>query len=92
MIYTGITNNLERRVLEHKRGSGSRFTQNYKVSKLIYYETCSDIMSAIAREKRIKAGSRERKMKQITSMNPEWKDLSPTQIASPVSTVKAGSQ
>ncbi len=75
VLYTGVTNNLQRRVLEHKNGIGSAFTKKYNVHKLVYYEVGSDIYSAIAREKQIKGGSRQKKIELINSMNPEWKDL-----------------
>lgn len=75
VLYTGITNNLQRRVLEHKSGWGSRFTKRYSVTKLVYFECGNDVRTAIAREKQIKAGSRKKKIDLIESINPEWKDL-----------------
>ena len=75
VLYTGVTNNLERRVLEHRSGKGSRFTSKYNVHKLVYFESSDDINEAISREKQIKAGSRQQKIALIDSMNPEWKDL-----------------
>lgn len=75
VLYTGVTNNLQRRVLEHKSGEGSGFTKKYNVHKLIYYESGIDINAAIAREKQIKAGSRQKKVDLINGLNPEWKDL-----------------
>jgi len=75
VLYTGVTNNLQRRVLEHKSGQGSVFTQKYNVHKLVYYESGSDVNAAIAREKQIKAGSRKKKIDLINSINPNWKDL-----------------
>ncbi len=75
VLYTGITNNLQRRVLEHKSGTGSGFTKKYNVTKLVYYESGNDVNIAIAREKQIKAGSRKKKIDLINSINPEWKDL-----------------
>ncbi len=75
VIYTGVTNNLQRRILEHKNGIGSTFTKKYNLHKLVYYEIGNDIHSAIAREKQIKGGSRQKKIELINSMNPEWKDL-----------------
>lgn len=76
VLYTGVTNNLERRVLEHKHkmNKGS-FSARYNVEKLVYYERYSHIEEAIAREKQIKAGSRQKKINLIDSINPEWKDL-----------------
>jgi len=75
VLYTGVTNDLQRRVLEHKEGSGGEFTKKYNASKLVYFEYGDDVNAAIAREKQIKAGSRERKIELINSMNAEWKDL-----------------
>ena len=76
VLYTGVTNNLQRRVEEHKSGTGSAFTKKYNVNKLVFYETGDDINIAIAREKQIKSGSRKKKIDLINSINPEWKDLS----------------
>ena len=75
VLYTGVTNHLMRRVLEHRSGTGSKFTGKYKIKKLVYFETTSDINAAIAREKQIKAGSRQRKIDLIETTNPEWNDL-----------------
>ncbi len=74
VLYTGVTNNLQRRVLEHRAGQSS-FTKRYNVTKLVYFECGSDINAAIAREKQIKAGSRQKKLDLIDAINPEWKDL-----------------
>ena len=75
VLYTGVTNDLKRRVYEHKTKKGSRFTAKYNVIKLVYYETCSDINSAIACEKQIKGGSRQKKVDPLNRENPEWRDL-----------------
>jgi putative endonuclease len=75
VLYTGVTNNLARRVYEHKNGLGSAFVKKYNVHKLVYYEIGSDINATIAREKQIKGGSRQKKLDLINSLNPEWKDL-----------------
>ena len=75
VLYTGVTNNLERRVLEHRSGKGSIFTSKYKVKKLVFFEMTNDVNEALAREKQIKAGSRQNKIDLIENMNPEWKDL-----------------
>ena len=75
VLYTGVTNNLYRRVLEHKSGKGFYFTSKYKVTKLVYIECGDQIRTAIAREKQIKAGSRQDKIDLIESINPDWKDL-----------------
>ena len=75
-LYTGVTNNLLRRVFEHKRGKGGSFTKRYNINKLVYFETTSDIEAAILREKQIKAGSRQKKIDMVNSINPDWRDLS----------------
>jgi putative endonuclease len=75
VLYTGVTNNLQRRVLEHRSGKGSIFTHKYNVHKLVYFECGDDVNAALAREKQIKAGSRKKKIELINSLNPEWKDL-----------------
>ena len=74
-LYTGVTNNLRRRVMEHKTGKGGKFTSKYKITKLVYYECGGDINAAIDREKQIKGGSRQKKIDLINEMNPGWKDL-----------------
>ena len=74
-LYTGMTNNLIRRVYEHKEKIIDGFTKKYNCSKLVYYEIFNDPYNAIAREKQIKAGSRKKKIELINSMNPNWKDL-----------------
>ncbi|NOH03087.1 MAG: GIY-YIG nuclease family protein [Chloroflexi bacterium] len=75
VLYTGVTNDLQRRVLEHKSGKGSKFVSKYNVTKLVYFECGDDVNAAIFREKQIKAGSRGKKIELVNSMNPEWKDL-----------------
>jgi putative endonuclease len=74
-LYTGVTNNLERRMYEHKRKTGSQFAAKYNLTQLVYYESFGDIREAIAREKQIKGWRRQRKIALIESTNPEWKDL-----------------
>ena len=74
-LYTGVTNNLKRRVYEHKSGRGSAFTSRYNLTKLVYYQMTNDVNAAITREKQIKAGSRQKKIDLVNSMNPEWRDL-----------------
>ncbi|NIO49944.1 MAG: GIY-YIG nuclease family protein [Candidatus Aminicenantes bacterium] len=76
VLYTGVTSDLEKRVYEHKSKLVEGFTKKYNVNKLIYYEVFDDINDAIAREKQIKAGSRQKKIDLISSINPSWKDLS----------------
>ncbi len=75
VLYTGVTNNLKRRVYEHKEKIIKGFTSKYNIDKLIYYEIYDDIENAIKREKQIKDTSRAKKEKLINAMNPEWKDL-----------------
>jgi len=75
VIYTGMTNNLHRRIAEHKQKNIPGFTKRYSVDKLVYYEYFDDSRTAIAREKQIKAGSREKKEALINGMNPVWDDL-----------------
>ena len=74
-LYTGVTNNLKRRVYEHKVRLMPGFTKKYGICKLVYYEVFNDIYNAITREKQIKSGSRQKKRDLIDIMNPEWKDL-----------------
>ena len=74
-LYTGVTNNLDRRVREHKEGGGSAFTSKYKCHKLVYYEDFGLIDQAIEREKMIKSLSRVEKERLIDTINPERKDL-----------------
>ncbi len=74
-LYTGVTSNLAKRIYEHKNKLVEGFTKKYNVDKLGYYECCDDILSAIAREKQIKAGSRKKKLELIEIHNPEWLDL-----------------
>ncbi len=75
VLYTGVTNNLQRRVIEHRSGKGGGFSKKYKLYSLVYYETGNDISIAISREKQIKAGSRQKKIELINSINPNWEDL-----------------
>jgi putative endonuclease len=76
VIYTGVTNNLERRLYEHKNGNADGFTKKYNVNKLVYFEVTSDVESAIMREKEIKSWRREKKKRLVESMNMSWRDLS----------------
>jgi putative endonuclease len=75
VLYTGITNDLNRRILEDRNGTGSKFTKKYKVHKLVYYEVTGDVNAAILREKQIKAGPRGKKIDLINSINADWIDL-----------------
>jgi putative endonuclease len=75
VLYTGITNDLQRRVIEHRSDKGSKFTKKYKLYKLVYFESGDNVNSALAREKQIKGGSRNKKIELINSINPNWDDL-----------------
>jgi|SRR5713101_7391793 len=75
-LYAGVTNDLERRVGEHKRGEVPGFTSKYGLDRLIYFEEHSDIRAAIEREKQIKRWRRAKKLVLIESLNPHWSDLS----------------
>jgi putative endonuclease len=75
VLYTGVTNDLHRRVYEHREKFVPGFTKKYNVNKLVYYEVAESIEAAINREKQIKGGSRQKKIDLIEDMNPRWKDL-----------------
>ena len=76
VLYTGVTNNLPRRIYEHKNHlDPNSFTARYRVSKLVYYEATENVEAAIEREKQIKGWNRKRKDKIVSLKNPEWKDL-----------------
>ena len=75
VLYTGVTNNLARRIYEHKHRLLSGFTSKYNVNKLVYYEVFENINDAIFREKQIKAGSRSKKIQLIRKINPGFNDL-----------------
>lgn len=76
VLNTGVTNNLVRRMEEHKfKRNPKSFTAQYNIEKLVWYENYTDIGEAIAREKQLKAGSRKKKIQLIETMNPEWRDL-----------------
>ena len=74
VLYTGVTNNIRRRVNEHRTGQGGRFTRRYNIKKLVYVERYHDVHAAIAREKQIKAGARRSKLDLIRDQNPDWVD------------------
>ena len=75
VLYTGVTNDLKRRVYQHREKLSEGFTKKYNITKLVYYEIFEDIENAILREKQIKAGSRRKKIELINSMNGNWRDL-----------------
>ena len=78
VLYTGVTNDLIRRVYEHKNKMVAGFTQKYNVGRLVYFEVCPDIMAAIAREKQIKGWSRKKKDDLLNALNSEWADFYPS--------------
>ena len=75
VLYVGVTNDLLRRVYQHKTKRADSFTKKYNVDKLVYYETYEDVREAIAREKQLKGGSRKQKSDLVENCNPEWQDL-----------------
>ena len=74
-LYIGVTNDLYRRISEHRAGKQPGFTQKYNLNKLVYFEHYQDVNAAIAREKQLKAGSRTKKIALIETENTEWRDL-----------------
>jgi putative endonuclease len=82
VLYIGVTNDLERRILEHKNKAVPGFSARYNVQKLVYFEFFGDVRAAIAREKQLKGWLRKRKVALIESTNPQWKDLSPAHLLS----------
>ena len=75
-LYTGVTNNLERRVYEHKMKLVPGFTKRYNIDYLVYFESTNEVISAITREKQIKGWTRAKKISLVESFNPDWRDLS----------------
>ena len=75
VLYTGVTNDLVRRVFEHKEKLLEGFTKKYNCSKLVWYEQYQEAINAISREKQIKGGSRKKQEDLITQINPQWEDL-----------------
>ncbi len=75
VLYTGVTNDLNRRVFAHKNKLAEGFTKKYNADKLVYYAACDSIEGAVLEEKRIKAGSRRKKLDLISSFNKDWRDL-----------------
>jgi putative endonuclease len=75
VLHTGITGNVKRRAYEHRTGRGGSYTRRFQVTKLVYYEQVPDKRTAEARERRIKAGTRQAKIDLIDGMNPGWRDL-----------------
>ena len=77
VLYVGMTNDLARRISEHRPGEVPGFTADYRCRKLIYYEHCTEVRDAIAREKQLKKWSRAKKVALIDTLNPRWIDLAP---------------
>ncbi|HNX89465.1 MAG TPA: GIY-YIG nuclease family protein [Paludibacteraceae bacterium] len=75
VLYTGVTNDIKRRVFEHKFGFNEGFTKKYHVHKLVYFEVFDFVELAIVHEKQIKGYSREKKIKLIEALNPDWKEM-----------------
>lgn len=75
-LYIGVTNNIERRLYEHRHKLADGFTKKYQINKLVYFESFSDIAQAITREKTLKGWLRKKKVALINSVNPQWNDLS----------------
>ena len=75
VLYTGVTSNLAQRVWQHKEGLAQGFTKRYRVKKLVYAELFDNARDAIAREKQVKGGSRQKKADLINGENPDWRDL-----------------
>ena len=86
-LYVGVTNDLERRLYQHRTGSGSSFTDQYRVGRLVHFEETSDVHAALAREKEIKGWRRSKKIALIESTNPSWSDLAADWLDVPASTM-----
>lgn len=83
-LYIGMTNNLRRRVFEHKTHRMEGFSDDYNATRLVYWESYDDVRDAIDREKQLKRWRREKKLKLIVRMNPKWQDLAADWFAEPV--------
>ena len=75
VMYVGVTNDLSRRVHEHRQGLLEGFTKKYNVHKLVYFESCGEAINAISREKQIKRWTREKKNALVESKNPNWEEV-----------------
>ncbi len=89
VIYIGVTNDIERRVVEHKNKAVPGFSARYNLTKLVYFDVFGDVRAAIAREKQLKGWLRRRKIALIESVNPKWNDLSPEWMRSAKGKAKA---
>jgi putative endonuclease len=92
MLYTGVTNDLRRRLYVHKHGLLKGYTSKYNIKTLVYYEVTSDIRAAIAREKQIKGWVRRKKVTLIESVNPKWEDMSREWFGDDTTAVAGGSR
>src|SRR5690348_5609807 len=88
VLYIGVTNDLERRVIEHKNKAVPGFSARYNLTKLVYFEAFHDVRAAIAREKELKGWVRRRKVVLIESANRTWADLSPQHVESAIRNAK----
>ena len=77
VVYVGVTNDLVRRIYEHREGLREGFTKRYRVMRLVHFEAFADVRDALEREKQLKGGSRKNKLELIRSNNPTWRDLYP---------------
>lgn len=91
MLYVGVTNDLQRRVQEHRQGLGAGFTSRYGLDRLVYFEDSGDVHAAIAREKQLKGWNRAKKAALIESRNPDWRDLA-AELPGGDAAFEAGSQ
>ena len=89
-LYVGVTNDLMRRVAEHKTGTGKAFTARYRMDRLVWFEESDDIRVAIEGEKRIKGWRRARKIELVEKANPNWEDLSAAWIATEYPSHRSG--
>ena len=76
MLYVGVTNDLQRRVYEHRQKLIAGYTRQYNIARLVYFEATPNVSAAIAREKQVKGWTRAKKLALVESMNPKWADLS----------------
>src|SRR5271156_5175064 len=83
-LYTGVTNDLERRMSEHKSGAFDSFTKCYRINRLVYFQETNDINAAVAAEKQVKGISRSKKIALIEAENPTWQDLSAESESAPI--------
>ena len=81
-LYVGVTNDLERRIHEHRSGLVDGFTKAYRIHELVYFEECGEVVDAITREKQIKGWSRAKKVALIATLNPRWEDLGDSSLRS----------